>query len=232
MAVVKGSINHRMRIIPYRPMVRFLRLMCLLAILAGVFYAGFLYAQRQQLAVEDNKHLELQKIERALAELQTNAEVDRQTIEDMRQLVMTQRSQMAASERFLRVYKELLASGAKLNPLGLSFGLFTAFPLPEKGSFNFKLVVQKLSMQEVDFLGNLEFKVIGEQAGKAVELPLYQISKSATSSSIPLNLKYFQVLEGELQLPLDFVPKTVELVVKSSDKTVTETQLEWPIPLP
>ncbi len=228
---VKGSINHPMRIIPYRPSARYLRFLMYLMAVAACFFAGFYYAQRLQVAVEDNKSQEQQKMAQELSGLYTNAAVDRQTIEDMRQLVMTQKAQMAASERFLLVYKELLASGAKLNPLGVSFGLFTVFPLSEKGHFNFKLVVQKLSTQEADFVGNLEFKVIGEQAGKRAELSLYQISTQATSSSIPLNLKYFQVLEGELLLPLDFVPKTVELVVKTGDRTVIETQLEWPIPL-
>ncbi len=211
---VKGSINHPMRIIPYRPSVRYLRFLMFLIAFATCFFAGFFYSQRLQLKVEDNKSEEQQKMAQELSGLHTNAEVDRQTIEDMRQLVMTQKAQMAASERFLRVYKELLA-----------------FPLPEKGHFNFKLVVQKLSTQEADFVGNLEFKVMGEQAGKPAELSLYQISTQATSSSIPLNLKYFQVLEGELQLPLDFIPKTVELVVKTGERTVIETQLEWPIPL-
>lgn len=228
---VKGSINHPMRIIPYRPSVRYLRFLMFLMAFATCFFAGFYYAQRIQLTVEDNKSEEQQKMAQELAGLHTNAEVDLQTIEDMRQLVMTQKAQMAASERFLSVYKELLASGAKLNPLGVSFGVFTVFPLLEKGQFNFKLVVQKLSTQEADFVGDLEFKVLGEQAGKPAELSLYQISTQATSSSIPLNLKYFQVLEGELQLPLDFIPKTVELVVKTGDRTVIETQLEWPIPL-
>ena len=228
---VKGSINHPMRIIPHRPLTRYLRLLALLMVCASCFFIGFFYAQRLQQSVEDNKHQEQQNLVQELSALHTNAEVDRQTIEDMRQLVMTQKAQMAASERFLRVYKELLASGAKLNPLGVSFGLFTVFPLAEKGHFSFKLVVQKLSTQEADFIGSLGFKVIGQQAGKSAELSLYQISTQATSATIPLNLKYFQVLEGELQLPLDFLPKTVELVVKAGDKTVIETQLEWPVPL-
>jgi hypothetical protein len=226
---VKGSINHPMRIIPHRPSVRFVRFLGLLIVLASCFYAGVYYTQVQQHLMTDDKHLEQQKLVQEVAQLHTSADVDRQTIEDMRQLVMTQKAQMAASERYLSVYKELLASGAKPNPLGVSFGVFTVFPMPEVGHFNFKLVVQKLSAQETDFVGSLEFKVIGQQGDKPSELSLYQISTQATSSSIPLNLKYFQVLEGELQLPLDFVPKTVELAVKMGDRVIIKTQLEWPI---
>lgn len=226
---VKGSINHRMRIIAHRPLMRYLRFFGVLIVCAGFFFAGVFHTQRLQLVIEDDKHSAEQKMAREITELRTVADVDRQTIEEMRQLVITQKAQMAASERFLRVYKELLASGSKTNPLGVSFGVFTVFPATGNGHFTYKLVVQKLSTQEADFVGNLEFKVIGQQGGKHVELSLYEISAQATSSSIPLNLKYFQVLEGELQLPLGFIPKTVELAVKTGDRNVVETELEWPI---
>ncbi|HWV15363.1 MAG TPA: DUF6776 family protein [Cellvibrio sp.] len=236
---VKGSRYPSMRVIPHRPIVRGLIYVGFVVVFAvavvGSYYAGIYRLERSQaLASSDTSHRHQQALSDAtqeLTRLRTNADIDRQTIEDMRQLTMTQKAQMAAYERDLRVYKDLLSPGAKANPLGVSFGLFTVLEAARKGSFTYKLVVQKLSAREEDFRGSLDFRVLGEQAGKPVSLALYQLSEQQTSPIIALDFKYFQTLEGEFQLPPDFVPKHVELTVNSgkSNPPVVQTQLEWPI---
>lgn len=237
---VKGSIHHSMRIVPHRPIVQILRYVALFTVfvvcVVASYYAGIYRIQKHHDSMGSEKaqqHLQaLNDTAQELIKLRTNADVDRQTIEDMRQLTMTQKAQMAAFERDLRVYKELLSPGAKTNPLGVSFGLFSVFALPEKGRFKYKLTVQKLSAKETDFSGALDFRIVGEQAGKSASLPLYQVSDQLTSPTIPLDFKYFQTLEGEFQLPLDFAPQNVQLIVKSGDKKslpIVESQLEWPI---
>lgn len=237
---VKGSIHHSMRIVPHRPIMQILRYLALLAAfvtcIVASYYAGIYRTQMNHDSASSDKSQQHQQalngVTQELTKLRTNADVDRQTIEEMRQLTMTQKAQMAAYERDLRVYKELLAPGAKTNPLGVSFGLFTVFAMPEKGHFKYKLVVQKLSAKETDFSGLLDFRIIGEQAGKSAALPLYQVSDQLTSPTIPLDFKYFQTLEGEFTLPADFAPQNVQLIVKSNDKKsapIVEAQLEWPI---
>ena len=237
---VKGSNHHSMRVIPHRPFRRFLGYIGLLVVFVlGVFvsyYSGIYRTQHVQQITNDGKAEQLQQassqLTQELTQLRTNAEIDRQTIEEMRQSVITQKAQMAAFERDLRVYKELLSPGTKTNPFGVSFGLFTVFALPEKNHFNYKLVVQKLSAKDADFSGILEFNVIGQQAGKPAQLSLHQISSQVASANIPLEFKYFQTLEGELQLPFDFIPQTIALVVRDGDKKdtrVAEAELEWPV---
>jgi hypothetical protein len=132
----------------------------------------------------------------------------------------------------VRVYKDLLSPGAKANPQGISFGVFAVAPLPEAGRFKYSLTIQKLSAKEGDFSGNLEFRLIGQQADKTLQLSLYQVSAQVTTPSIPLSFKYFQTLDGEMTLPQDFIPQMVELVVKTNDRkpqSLVETQLEWPV---
>jgi Na+-translocating ferredoxin:NAD+ oxidoreductase RnfG subunit len=234
--VFKRKHHHTMRVVRHHPRKYFFRLLGLILLFAACvsasFFAGIYHVQQQQRTVENDQEQQKQQLTQELTQLRTNADVDRQTIEEMRQTVMTQKAQMAAYDRDLRVYKELLTSGARLNPLGVSFGVFTVFPTAEKNQFNYKLVVQKLSTKDTDFSGTLEFKVVGEQAGKPKHFFLHEISTQVTSTNIPLNFKYFQALEGSMVLPEDFVPKTLELVVYTGDQknsATTETQLAWPI---
>jgi hypothetical protein len=235
--VFKRKHHHTMRVVRHHPRKYFFRLLGLMLLfficVSASFFAGIYHVEQQQRNVDNNQQKQL--LTQELTQLRTNADVDRQTIEEMRQVVMTQKAQMTAYDRDLRVYKELLTSGAKLNPLGVSFGVFTVFPAAEKNHFSYKLVVQKLSTKEADFLGTLDFKVVGIQAGKPKQFSLHEVSSQVTTASIPLSFKYFQALEGSMVLPADFEPKTLELVVYTGDQkssATVETQLAWPIASP
>ena len=224
---VKGSAHHSMRIVPHRPVVRFLQYAGLSVLfvvsVVGSFYAGIYYQKAAHKASESVSG------KQDVVTLRMNAEVDRQTIENMRQQMIAQKAQSAATERDVHVYKDLLA-GAKTNPLGISFGAFTLSPSTVSGNFTYTLVVQKLAATEAGFLGSLDFRILGEQAGKSILLPLYQVSDRLTSPTIGLDFKYFQTVEGEFSLPTGFTPSHVQLTVKSADKKkspVTEIQLEW-----
>jgi hypothetical protein len=236
---VKGSKLTPMRITPHSPIAKVIRILMLVVVfvvgVAASYFAGLYQINQQQVAQTHEQDSQQQKatneLSQELAQLHTSADIDRQTIEDLRQLVMTQKAQMSASERDLRVYKDLLSPNAKTNPLGLSFGVFTVLPLKEAGHFNYSLMVQKLSTKDADFSGFLEFRIIGQQGGKSLQLSLYQVSSQVTVPSIPLNFKYFQTLEGDLTLPVNFVPQTVELVVKPKDKkspALVTAELDWP----
>ena len=234
---VKGSKFEPMRVIPHSPARQLRRYGVVVLILVlgfpASYFAGMYQGQLGQKSAETRLTQEHQQITAELNQevtlLRTNAEVDRQTMEELRQLVMTQRAQISASERDLRVYKDLLAPGGKTNPQGISFGVLSLVPQKEKGHFKYSLVVQKLSAKENDFTGTLEFNIIGQQAGSLQTLALHQVSEQVTDPAIPLDFKYFQTVEGELALPADFIPQNVGLSVKGSDrKTIIETQLEWP----
>lgn len=237
---VKGSQFKPMKLVPHKPVARFLRMLgVLLAFLLGLplsYHLGQtdLLAQQQdaQQSVFKEKEEIIANLQTELAKLKTSQEIDRQSMEDLRQTVVTQKAQLAASERDVRVYKDLLAPGAKTNPAGISFGAFILSPIKGTESrYSYKLTIQKLSLKENDFSGSLEFKILGQQAGKPLTLGLYQVSSQVTSPNIPLSLKYFQTLEGEIKLPVDFVPQNIELSVKPQDKKATavaQIQFNWP----
>jgi hypothetical protein len=237
---VKGSKVTPMRVIPHSPLVSAIRWLVLVLVFAACLPASYflgVYLTNEKYKVQENKQGEQQEqataaLAQQLTQFRTSAEIDRQSMEDLRQLVMTQKAQLNASERDLKVYKDLLSPSVKTNPLGISFGVFTVIPLKETGHFNYSLTVQKLSTKEADFAGSLEFRIIGQQGGKSLQLSLYQVSSQVTVPSIPLSFKYFQTLEGDMTLPVDFIPQTVELVVKTVDKKappLVTAELDWPV---
>lgn len=237
---VKGSKVTPMRIIPHSPLTSAIRWLVLVLVFAACLPASYFfgaYLTHEKYKTQEDKQGAQQEqataaLSQQLTQLRTSAEVDRQSMEDLRQLVMTQKAQLNASERDLKVYKDLLSPSVKTNPLGISFGVFTVLPVKGKKQFNYSLTVQKLSTKETDFAGSLEFRIIGQQGDKSLQLSLYQVSSQVTVPSIPLSFKYFQTLEGAMTLPVDFVPQSVELVVKTTDKKappLATAELDWPI---
>ncbi|RYZ91349.1 MAG: hypothetical protein EOO68_23970 [Moraxellaceae bacterium] len=237
---VRGSFQHSMRVIPYRPYARLLAYVVVASIfivsLPIAYFVGVYVTRHSQeqneLTINQKQEQAVRELSQELTRLRIDAEVNQQTVEELRQMAMTQKAQLSSAERDLQVYKELLSPGAKTNPLGISFGALTVFPSAEAHLFTYKLIVQKLSTKDTSFSGNLVFRVLGEQAGKPAQFSLDQISSQVTSPSIPLNLKYFQTIEGDMRLPEDFIPRKVELIVEPEDRkspSIIETQLEWPI---
>ena len=237
---VKGSLQHSMRVIPHKPFTRFITAAIVVAVfvisLPIAYFLGIYAAHHEtessDLANSQRQDQVVKELSQELTRLRIDAEVNHQTVEELRQMAMTQRAQLTSAERALLVYKELLSPGAKTNPLGISFGAFTVFSTKEAGHFTYKLIVQKLSARESSFTGNLEFKILGQRAGKPAQLSIDKVSSQFPSSGIPLDLKYFQTIEGDMQLPPDFTPEKVELVIEPEDKrspAIVETQLEWPI---
>lgn len=234
---VKGSVHYPMKLVPHRPLQQAMRTGLLvtgvIVGLIGSYYAGVYSVRQAEISAVQSiagEHQQvIDKYKQDITKLQTNAEVDRQTIEQMRKVVATQKAQLASADRDLHVYKDLLSPNVKTNPLGISVGTFTATPLAEAGHFSYKVVVQKLSTKEVDFSGVLDIKIIGQQEGKEKQLLLSEVSPQLTTASIPLTFKYFQNAEGEIQLPADFTPHAVELTVKAdkSDSSLVTTQLDW-----
>lgn len=236
---VKGNKFTPMRITPHNPLANGMRLLVLMVVFTVAvvvsYFAGVYQTGQQHTSQTSQQNTQQQKavaaLSQELTQLRTSVDIDRQTIEELRQLAMAQKAQMIAAQRDLQGYKDLLSPKAKTNPLGLSLGVFTVSPLKEAGRYNYSLVVQKLANKETDFSGFLEFRIIGQQGGKSLQLSLYQVSSQVTVPSIPLNFKYFQTLEGDLTLPVDFVPQAVELVIKSNNKKappLVTVEVEWP----
>ena len=237
---VKGSKHTYMRLTAHNPRAHAVRVILFIAGFVSSVLVSYLlgvYWTEHQQSSEFNRQDSVQQkaasdLTQQLTQLRTMSEVDRQTIEELRQLVMTQRAQLNAYERDLRVYKDLLSPGAKANPMGISLGVLNISPLPESGHFNYSLTVQKLAARDGDFSGFLEFIIKGQQAGESVELTLNQVSTQAAAPSIPLSLKYFQTLEGDLTLPPGFVPQKVELVIKNAENRIpplVTAELDWPV---
>lgn len=248
MAVVKGSAQYRMRVMPYRPMQLvfnfFVGLLVVIAVAVSCYLVGYDHGA-QQISLPGGPRDQLQQkydsliqeadhLRRQVANYQLNTEIDQKANEDIRRQLMQQTIQIAALERDITVYRGMMSSGRNSNPQGISIGVFHVTRTAQPDTYHYKLVLQKLAAMDDSFEGNMSIKISGNQLldgeEKVRSISLHELSDQYPSEQIGLSFKYFQNVEGDLVLPGGFKPNKIELLIKSTARkhpASIENELEW-----
>src|SRR5690606_31711381 len=161
MSSVKGSAQYRMVVMPYRPMRRvfnyFFGFLIVLIIAAASFFYGYDQGLNQRLNTgltgkggEELIRLqqEAELLRQEVANLKLAAAVDQQAHEDVRRQTIEQKSQIAELERDIAVYRNMVANSESENPLGISVGAFHISGPGGVRGYKYKLVIQKLAVNE------------------------------------------------------------------------------------
>lgn len=245
MSSVKGSAQYRMVVMPYRPMRRvfnyFFGFLVVLFIVAASFFYGYDQGLNQHLSSGSTgkgaeKFARLQQEAESLRQEVTNlklaAIVDQRAHEDVQRQTIEQRSQIAELERDIAVYRGMVAKSDGKNPFGISVGAFQISGAGGVRGYKFKLVVQKLAVNDEVFKGTLKVNIAGTRDGESIVIPLHKVSVQMAEEAIPVSFKYFRSIEGDLLLPEGFRPERVIVSIKSMDSkkpTNVERQLAWSV---
>lgn len=230
MAIVKGSKQYRVKVVEDRPLLRWSILaLCLGFAVLAVFLShqrGYSFGMvKQEEVLNDLKRLQTalgasqsrtDELEQQVTNHSLGAEVDRRANESVRQEVMVLKEEIAVLTEENSFYRGLMAPTK--NKRGLSFGAVELSRLDRARTFHYKVVMQQLATNHNLLKGTLLFKVHGRMEGLDVEYNLSQLSSQLKTEVIKLRFKYFQTVEGQLQLPEGFEPLRMELVAKSTGK--------------
>lgn len=241
MAIVKGTKQHAVRIVEHRPGQRFITWLILITLTAGAIASSYFYGHwtgmsQQKSALEKALRLEVelqdanqkaQDLEQKVANVNLGAEVDRKANEEVRQEVIILKEQIAQLQEENSFYRGLMAPTK--DKKGLTFGAVELRRAKKPRAYHYKVVVQQLASNHRLLKGTLQYKVVGRSLGADVSYRLDQLSDQIKTDSIRLRFKYFQTIEGELQLPVDFDPKGIELVAQTSGKSsvTVEKRFGW-----
>jgi hypothetical protein len=241
MAIVKGSKVYQWSVVKSRPYTRIWQAGFLSALVAVAVVAAFVLGQQLAVNSEGKAQRDLtalqaelesvRKAEQQLRRQQENAklgaEVDRKSLEEVRQEVIDLKATIAGLDEENQFYRNLMSPNGDAR--GLSFGPVEIVQTERPRTYRYKVVVQQLATQHELLTGTLSFNVVGHQSGEAKVLALKELSSSIDSNTIKLRFKYFQNVEGELVLPEGFEPERIELEARpsGSSSTVIEKRLVW-----
>lgn len=209
-------------------------------LLAVVLLAGFYLGQRAAYSGMGMDVASYRAMEAKIPELQaqvgrlegelevqgTRHEVDRQALEMVRGEIATQKEQISALEEGLRFYRSLMAPGEIAQGLSIRPVEFIALDKPNR--FAFRIVAQQEARKHSLLKGDLSLDIVGVLEGERISYPLAELSDDVEGLDVPLRFRYFQSIEGELELPEGFEPESVSLVARASSPRKAEVRVQFP----
>lgn len=223
--VVKGSRQHAMRVVPYRPWRRTLVISALcfsiLSATSAAYYVGFITASRQfedtfqenrqLLSSAQRNELELNELRDRLAIAEQNSRVDRRAIEEAQTRIGALRQRLSRQDQDLELYRQVLATE------GEATGLVILPPEIRRVTggrhYEYRLVFRQQGVEDRMLEAVVNVVLGGQLAGEAQELLIYGSGAEAETGQQPINLsfKYFQILEGDFELPEAFEPELIKI---------------------
>ncbi len=90
--------------------------------------------------------------------------------------------------------------------------------------FTYKIVLAQVADNKNYISGLVAVNVVGMQAGVKEILPLRDVSDDQSSLGIKFKFKYFQDITGELILPKDFSPESIQVVAQADGKKASKLE--------
>lgn len=242
MAVVKGSQHERLVIRRYRPWERFRRnlfwLLFIVAVGGSGYFAGVydsmsgiseLTSERTILqdALQDAEHT-ITTLTQRVGVLEKGGEVDRKATEGIRQTVKELKAQIATLEEEVAFYKGIMAPSA--DDKGLRVSKIDLQPLETRGRYRYSIMLTQVADNSSYISGLAAVNFVGLRAGEKVILPLRDMDSSVTDLGVKFRFRYFQEVSGEIQLPENFMPEQVQVVLQSTGSKAqrVEQTIDWP----
>lgn len=233
--VVKGSRQEKMVVVPHRPWRGWLLTVLVLAIVAGALVLGNWQGSqgtavmREDLAASVNRLNELEadnaNLRRELAMLERSSVMDQQAGDEIQSTILEMREYITELEKDVKLYRQAMT--AEFEDVGLTVGQMDIEATDDPARFGYKLVMrQQESTGESYLTGHVNVDIVGTHDSKRVVIPLHNLTVDEEQSDIKLRFRYFQNIEGVLELPPDFMPETIEVTGVATAplaKTVTRS---------
>lgn len=234
--VVKGSKQHRMVVVPYRPWYRvtlsiFLILLFLAAGASAYLYGQYVAQQEYLVNSAENARLsqalaesqgQLNAIRSELAITDRSNMVDRRATEEVQGTINAMRQRIMQLEQDVSFYRQVMSPESA--DLGLIIAEFDVTPIEQDVRYQYKAVFRQAGAGDKVLEGSVQVNIIGQRDAQREVLSLSDLVLESTPFEADLNFRYFQNIEGELQLPEGFIPEQVEVLAESTKPTAIKVE--------
>jgi hypothetical protein len=193
----------------------------------GLSRAGFnrvdAVATRARLEYEN---LELMRLNKQLSEkvaiLETSEKIDRKSYKNVEKELADLQNRIVEQEEDIEFYKGIFDDH---DGTGLRIQDFHISPGDQKNTYILRLVLAQAFQSSKEVSGYVELIVVGQRNQEQVRLKLDELSIPSENPDLGYSFRYFQDLRAEVEIPPDFVPEQVHVIVhpgRASSKTVED----------
>lgn len=236
MAVVKGSKQIKMVVVPHKPMRKVILILSTLFMAvflssAGVYYGYYrgtnenieVRIERDQLSIEVNTlQSQLEIIQQDLVNIEQASLVDKQALVEVQEMMVGLRETNAQLEEDVLFYRQIMSP--ENDESGLVIGQLDLSATEEENRIRYHIELKQLANNENLISGYTNVNILGTQDGNEVSFPLRSLAQDESQLDIRLQFRYFQNIEGELVIPDDFIPVAVQILAVSQDDNAKTVQ--------
>ena len=187
---------------------RRLLMVCLVITVVGAigFWAGQRGVMPAPLMDDGNVALRDQ-----ITQLRQQSEVDQQTLNELREFMADQASELVELRQTLVFYRDVVAP--EEGETAVILRQPSVQILAEPRQWQVDTVVHRGEGKDRQYRGELRLTVEGKQDGVPHKLGLAAVDSSTQTGVFPLRFRYLQKIQAVISLPDAFVPETIESVV-------------------
>jgi hypothetical protein len=219
------------------------RMKLLLAVIMAVALlaaAGFIYnyglnragfeqqsaQQTQQSLQEELRKIrgENQGLQESLARAQRTIQMDQAAYQDLDKSLKASAQEIVKLREELNFYRNIISPTDKIS--GLRIQNLYIEPAGGTNQYRYKLVLIQALKHERAILGRAILEISGLEVGedKILRFP------ALNERPIQVNFKYFQDIEGKLELPRNFQPKRIKVYIKTlGGESMADATYAWPL---
>ncbi len=180
---------------------------------------------QQQLVLDEQKAL-VHTLRVQIVQLIQRRKIDEAAIDEVRSLLKEQQQASLELREEIAFYRGIVSPSEVRS--GILIQRVELTPLAAAQLFHYQVVLTQVLKNERVARGEVEITLSGVFEGRTHNIPLQDLDKQA-KKSLKFRFKYFQMFEGDLQLPDGFSPHSIDVVVKPrrSNNPINES-FPWP----
>lgn len=154
---------------------------------------------------------ENQALKKQLTVLERGRAIDREALQEARKEISNLEQQLLTERSELAMFRTIVAP--EESETGLQIQRFSLESTPARGRWRFNLVLTQIGDNSRFQSGQVNVRVLGRQEGERRILALADLTEDVSGQDIRFRFRYFQRIQGVMQLPEGFTPLEVEVVV-------------------
>jgi hypothetical protein len=200
-----------------------LLVLLMIMFLVGRTYQSFELNQlRLQQEVMKDRIAELEQ--RTFSLVQENAQLKGISKIEHDAYELAKQSEVLLQKNLLELKEQLVFYQGIVSPeqmaLGVNLQTFELIKKNDLGLFGYKVVLSKRGKSDKYVKGDFDISISGQQNEEPIEFSLAQLKKNYVESDVDFSFRYFQMFEGDLQLPIEFEPFDIQLTVNPKTRSI------------
>jgi len=183
----------------------------------------------QQLDRLSEEYALLQKSEASLRQqvlnLESGRNIDNVAQQEIQGTIKEYKETIEQLKKDVSFYQSIMAPSENIK--GLQVQNVDLQKTNDDKRFSYKIVLAQVADNKRYISGLVAINVVGMKDGAKLILPLRDVSEDQSSLGIKFKFKYFQDITGELILPSDFVPESIQVVAQADGKKASKLERSY-----